>query len=747
MTEFKVKETRLPDSAVKLSRVGTPDPVSRHEVVLAVRQHNMDRLESRLTEELLPRVNDEGFQWMSFEEVNGLTASAVSQSKVKEWLIEEGVDITLVTKSGHFVKAVADISKWESMLNTKFYIWESSIHSSAMVQSEDYSVPTHLDEHIHAIFNTCQTPPILQQRARKLSGESNESNNDDDGTETSQGSEYMTPKPPGTTTVALLKKFYRVTSSINGDANQRQSVFETANEYYSTSDLASFQDRFDLMISPADSIGEHSLTTPTMCSTDATNPSPDCYEGNLDIQYIMGIAQNTTSVYWYVSGGNPFVAWLLEMENDSDPPKVNSVSWGVTEQAIGKSTFEAFENAAIKLAAQGVTIVVASGDNGVMNGGFNSNGQCTSSICSQDSSSNIAYSWNGSAWSGQGYFPSWPATSPYVTAVGATMGPESNAPEVTCQSNYCYISGSPIGGVITSGGGFSTYYHQPSWQTKAVETYFKSTSTPSPGFNPNGRAIPDIALLGVKYQVVVANYISFMYGTSATAPVFAGFVSLVNAKRAAAGKASIGFVNPLLYECGYNVSVSSNETLESCLVFNDITSGDNKCCSTSFCTDAVCCSAGFDASPGWDPVTGWGSINFDEFAEIFSVNATYIPTPSNDTISQFLQAHNVNMLEIYLISGSVALICVAISTYCSLRFLRKRREARQRSEEASAQAVQTTINSLAPEEGDMITETLEDTTSPIQNSTIPAGMVENIDDFDFGMPASEAYSVVDKSEV
>jgi subtilase family serine protease len=151
-----------------------------------------------------------------------------------------------------------------------------------------------------------------------------------------------------------------------------------------------------------------------MCSVDSSNPSPDCFEGNLDIQYIMGVAQNTTSVYWYTAGGNPFVEWIEEVENDDDPPKVNSISWGVTEQAIGISTFNAFETAAVKLAIQGVTIVVASGDNGVMNGGFNANGQCASNVCTTDSSSDVAYAWTGASWEGQGYFPSWPSTSPYV---------------------------------------------------------------------------------------------------------------------------------------------------------------------------------------------------------------------------------------------------------------------------------------------------------------------------------------------
>ena len=238
----------------------------------------------------------------------------------------------------------------------------------------------------------------------------------------------------------------------------------------------------------------------------------------------------------------------------------------------------------------------------------------------------------------------------------------------------------------------------------------------------------DIALIGAKYQVVVANYISFMYGTSATAPVFAGFVSLVNARRAAAGKVSIGFLNPLLYSCGYNITVSSNGTLKGCLIFNDITSGSNKCCSSSYCAQAVCCSAGFETSNGWDPVTGWGSVKFDEFASVFNVSAPYIPNPANDTVSNFLRAQQITMLEIYIVSACVAFVCLVISAYCSIRFYRKTRElTRDEVEEASAQAARTAaVATVASGEAPTITaETLEDTISPLPLP--PAARVINTD--------------------
>lgn len=76
--------------------------------------------------------------------------------------------------------------------------------------------------------------------------------------------------------------------------------------------------------------------------------------------------------------------------------------------------------------------------------------------------------------------------------------------------------------------------------------------------------------------------------------------SLVNAKLSANGGASLGFINPTLYQAG----VSS---------FNSITSGNNKCTAST-----TCCSQGFTATAGWDPVTGWGSVDYAKFESLFT---------------------------------------------------------------------------------------------------------------------------------
>jgi hypothetical protein len=198
-----------------------------------------------------------------------------------------------------------------------------------------------------------------------------------------------------------------------------------------------------------------------------------------------------------------------------------------------------------------------------------------------------------------------------VTAVGATDGPQKGSAEIACQSTE--------NGLITTGGGFSTYYPAPSWQTDAIELFFNRSDasgfTPAAGYNPAGRGYPDVSLVGADYPVVINGDIYRIFGTSASTPVFAAFVSLLNALRLGrnASSGGVGWLNPTLYAVGNNVTFNGTDTL----IFNDVTSGDNKCCAHNNPALATCCASGFTAVSGWDPVTGWGSVDFPKFAALF----------------------------------------------------------------------------------------------------------------------------------
>ena len=169
--------------------------------------------------------------------------------------------------------------------------------------------------------------------------------------------------------------------------------------------------------------------------------------------------------------------------------------------------------------------------------------------------------------------------------------PETAADETSCQSQ--------VGGEITSGGGYSNYYKRPDWQNSHIGAYFNYVSgshkEPASGYNTSGKGYPDVAVAGSRYMTIVG-------GTSASAPVVAGMISLFNAARLAIGKPPLGWINPTLYD--------NNQYLT-----NNVTYGVNNC--TAGTPPAFCCKEGFHNTIGWDPVTGFGSLNFVAFKDFF----------------------------------------------------------------------------------------------------------------------------------
>jgi tripeptidyl-peptidase-1 len=171
--------------------------------------------------------------------------------------------------------------------------------------------------------------------------------------------------------------------------------------------------------------------------------------------------------------------------------------------------------------------------------------------------------------------PTWPASSPWVTSVGGT-----------------YIeSGSPEQGWSGSGGGFSAVFKRPAYQDARVKAYLGKAKLPPAGlFDAAGRATPDVSALATNYRVYSGGWGSIS-GTSAATPVFAGIISLINDRRIAQGKPTLGFLNTVLYGAAAGDSP----------VGSDIVTGDNK---------APGCAAGFPAAVGYDAITGLGTPDF-----------------------------------------------------------------------------------------------------------------------------------------
>jgi tripeptidyl-peptidase-1 len=312
---------------------------------------------------------------------------------------------------------------------------------------------------------------------------------------------------------------------------------------------------------------------PDLCKADFKN----CFEGSLDTQYIFSVNSKARTTFWSFPIDpffSPFWRLVSELNADPDPPDVHSISYANSERYMNPNEARKFNDEVCKLALRGITIIVASGDTGAH--GIEG---CYAPPVGVDFKDNCTIA------------PLFPASCPYVTVVGATMGPECDGPEIAATVDNKSR--------ITSGGGFSNIFDRPAWQNKVVRNYLlhHRQYLDSFKFNQYGRAYPDVSLLGNKYRFWIDAVKYTGSGTSAAAPVFASLISLANSIRFSNGKPKLGFLNPLLYS-----SVLADS-------FRDITVGNNRCCLSS----QWCCESGFDTAVGWDPVTGLGSLDFKTF--------------------------------------------------------------------------------------------------------------------------------------
>src|SRR6478735_8787722 len=103
------------------------------------------------------------------------------------------------------------------------------------------------------------------------------------------------------------------------------------------------------------------------------------------------------------------------------------------------------------------------------------------------------------------------------------------------------------GAVSCSSGGMSNVFKSASSQSKAISCYIKPWNGKRKGFYVRGDAQPDFSLLGDDYMMLTGGNPLTRDGTSASAPVFAAMIALVNGMRLRGEKPALGFLRPLLY--------------------------------------------------------------------------------------------------------------------------------------------------------------------------------------------------------
>ena len=274
-------------------------------------------------------------------------------------------------------------------------------------------------------------------------------------------------------------------------------------------------------------------------STDGTQNScgSGCDDGEpvIDIIAALSMAPGATIIEYF---GNSDVDVFNAMASANVAKQLStSLGWSPADPAADEPIFQEF-------AAQGQNSFVASGDSGAY------------------SSANVF---------------TYPASDPYVTAVGGTDLTTSGAGGAWSGETAWSGSG---GGPTPLGLGIPAYQ-----QLSGVVSSANGGST-------RVRNIPDVSAEANTDNYFCANGScgGGLGGTSFASPRWAGFLALVNEQAANNGQPSVGFLNPTVYGIGTGSRYGN--------AFHDITSGNN-----------ANSNASYSGVPGYDLVTGWGSPN------------------------------------------------------------------------------------------------------------------------------------------
>jgi len=342
-------------------------------------------------------------------------------------------------------------------------------------------------------------------------------------------------------------------------------------------------------------VGQTNNVPVTLVSTDGTStgcsaPRCDDTEQTLDMTQALGMAPGLASLVVYI--GSTDTSIISAMTTHNPLPTTIGCSWGWTP--ADPSTLDPFFQ---KMASQGQNFFAASGDS--------------------------------STWSKRN--EAWPADDANVVSVGGTD-------LVTASAGGAWASETAW---VDSGGGISPDgIAIPSWQTAAINSSNKGSTTLRNGPDVSANANFTFYVCADQTTCTANEY----GGTSFAAPMWAGFIALVNQNLANNSKSPIGFINPTIYSQNANSSTYSAD-------FHDIKSGT---------------SGSFSAVTGFDLVTGWGSPTA---ALITALSGTIAPgfgvsaSPSTVSVAQTgAQGTTVTITPNNGFTGSVALTTSTLPT-------------------------------------------------------------------------------------
>jgi subtilase family serine protease len=431
-------------------------------------------------------------------------------SALKSWATAKGLVVSNESSGRTNLTVRGSVSQFETIFKTQLNSYRTANGDNFYSASVPPSVPDEIAPRISALIGLTESKQLTPfARVAKTLGE-----NPNDATGVMRGDTAGGTGPGGTYSAEDLRTVYSVPSFGSFNKGTVMAVFEQG--YYNPSDTAKYF--------------AHNKLPRVEQTPIAVNHSPIVKETEveveacLDIDMIAGINPNVSEILVYIDDYNydsfqvAMVDALTQVASD-DKAQILSISYGQDEGLQGTSVMTAEQTALQQCAAEGITVFASSGDNGAFGDYYH-------------------YPYNVAD----------PASQPLITGVGGTTlytGPgevwENEVAWDELKSNHG-----------ATGGGVSTYWPLPPYQNQTVGGTFYVTEN---GGSSKYRNVPDVAAVGdplTGVGVYVKDQGGWLQvgGTSVSSPIWAGYLSLINAAFSHFKLGNVGFFNPMLYAIG-----------------------------------------------------------------------------------------------------------------------------------------------------------------------------------------------------
>jgi kumamolisin len=498
-------------------------------------------------------------------------ASATDYAALKAWAAANGLRVSQESVARNLLSVRGTVGQIQALFNTQIAQYRGPDGAEFYSASAKPTVPEAIAPKVSAVLGLTggkQYAPLVML-GKKL-GESPEVGAAK--TDTTHGT-----GPGGSYDAANLRTAYNIPAFGNLQKNTVVAVFEQGG--FTASDVEKYFTENKLPKVKVTPVGVNGSPTTV------DDPRVEL-EAVLDIDMVVGINPSVSEVLVYEDAidtfQNALVNVMTQVFNDNKA-QILSISYGQDEGLQGTDAMEAENTALEMLTGEGITVLASAGDSGAYGDGTN-------------------YPYNVSD----------PGSQPYITAVGGTT--------LFTDGNSNYL-GEQVWDELASnsgatGGGISSYWTIPFFQTvESVPGYVTNN-----GGSSTYRNVPDVAAVadlftGVSiYSKINGGWLT-VGGTSVSAPIWAGYLSIVNAGFNYFGFKTVGYFNSILYAVGSPFSGGSGGFPANELF--DVIEGTNGLPpALSFG------NPGFSAGYGYDNCTGNGSLWGAEFFPQFV--ATYV---------------------------------------------------------------------------------------------------------------------------